>query len=60
MWFPYQIRVIVAFGILLSVVPIAGICTFGNWRQAKQYTLIWLKVVGGMALAGCFIALLFL
>lgn len=45
---------------LLAVVPLAGACTFGNWRQAKAYTLIWSKVVGGMILVACVIALLFL
>lgn len=48
-------------GILLSVVPITGLLVFGgSWKHAWAYTKQWLYVVGGMALAGCLIALLFL
>jgi hypothetical protein len=57
---PYFLKVVLIFAALLAVVPLAGICTFGNWRQAKAYTLIWSKTVGGMVLIGCVIALLFL
>ena len=60
MWFPQWLRLPVALLMLFSVVPLSGICTFGNWRQAKAYTLVWSKVVGGMILVACVIALLFL
>jgi hypothetical protein len=60
MWFPEWLRFPVAIAMLASVVPIAGLITFGNWRQAKAYTLVWLKIVGGMIVVGCVIALLFL
>ena len=60
MWFPYPIRVVLIFGALFAVVPLAGVCTFGNWKQAKAYTLIWSKTVGGMILIAGVIALLFL
>lgn len=60
MWFPEWLRFPVAIAMLVSVVPIAGLVTFGNWRQAKAYTAIWLKITGGMVLIGCVIALLFL
>jgi hypothetical protein len=60
MWFPEWLRGPVSIAMLVSVVPVAGLVTFGNWKQAKAYTLIWSKVVGSMVLIGCVIALLFL
>ena len=60
MMFPEWLRFPVAIAMLFSVVPIAGMVTFGNWKQAKAYTLVWSKIVGGMILVGCVIALLFL
>jgi hypothetical protein len=59
-WCPEWLRFPMAALMLLAVVPLAGVCTFGNWKQAKAYTLIWSKVVGGMVLAASFIALLLL
>lgn len=59
MWFPYPVRMVVIFGIMFAVVPLAGICTFGNWEQAKAYTLVWSKTVGGMIAVALVIALLF-
>ena len=46
---------------MASIVPITGLCVFGgSWKHAWAYTKQWLYVVGGMALAGFLIALLFL
>jgi hypothetical protein len=56
---PYFLKVVLIFGALLAVIPLAGLATFGNWRQAWAYSKQWGIVVGSMiALAG-FIALLF-
>lgn len=60
MWFPYPIRMVVIFGILFSVVPLAGLCTFGNLRQTWAYTKTWFIVYFSMVGAGLVIALLFL
>jgi hypothetical protein len=60
LWFPYPIRMVVIFGILFAVVPLAGLCTFGNWRQALAYSAVWFKVIGGMVAVAAVIALLFL
>jgi threonine/homoserine/homoserine lactone efflux protein len=60
LWFPYPIRLVVVFGILFAVVPLAGVCTFGNWRQAWEYSRRWFRVYIGMVFIGCVIALLLL
>lgn len=61
MWFPEPLRFVVAISIMASIVPITGLCVFGgSWKHAWAYTKQWLYVVGGMALAGFLIALLFL
>lgn len=44
--------------IMLAIVPLAGLCMTGSWRQAWQYTRMWLTVVGSMALAGFVLFLL--
>lgn len=51
---------VVIFGILFSVVPLAGLMTFGNWRQAFEYSKIWFKIYFGMVAIGLLISLLFL
>ncbi len=60
MMFPEWLRFPVAIAMLVSVVPVAGLVTFGNWRQAKAYTAIWLKIMVGMIFVAFLIALLFL
>ena len=59
MWFPYPVRMVVIFAILFSVVPLAGLVTFGNWRQALAYSKIWFKIFAGMVIAALLISLLF-
>lgn len=60
MFFPMPLRMVVIFAIMWAVVPLAGLLTFGNWRQAWEYSKIWTKVVGSMVLIAFVIALLFL
>lgn len=58
---PYWLRVVVCFGLVTSTVPLFGLMVFGgDLRATWRYTKQWLYIVGGMALAGAVIALLFL
>ena len=46
--------------ILLAVVPISGLLTFGSWRQAIEYTKAWGRAIGWLLLAaGVFALILF-
>lgn len=58
MWFPYPIRLIVIYGIMLSVVPITGFLCFGNLKQAWQYTRDWAIAIGWIILAAGIVALI--
>jgi hypothetical protein len=60
MWFPEWLRGPVAIAMLVSVVPVAGLITFGNWRQAIALTKNWLLIHASMVVVACLIALLFL
>lgn len=59
LWFPEPVRLLVAFGILFSVVPTAGLLCFGNVRQAWAYTKDWLTVIGGMLAVAAVLSTLF-
>jgi hypothetical protein len=58
-WFPEPFGLVVAIGIMFSVVPITGLLCFGNVRQAWAYTKDWLRVVGGMVVVAAVLAWLF-
>ncbi len=58
---PEWLRVVLIFGFQLSIVPLFGLMVFGgDLRATWRYTKQWLYIVGGMALVGMLIALLFL
>lgn len=58
-WFPEPLGLVVAFGIMFSVVPITGLLCFGNAKQAWEYTRDWLRVIGGMIAVAAVLAVLF-
>jgi len=58
-WFPEPFGLVVAFGIMFSVVPITGLLCFGNAKQAWAYTKDWLRVVGGMIAVAAVLSALF-
>ncbi len=41
MWFPEWLRLPVAMLLLLAIMPLSGLLTFGNRRQAWAYTKEW-------------------
>lgn len=43
---PYIVKLVGAFAVLLSVIPVTGLLCFGNVKQAWAYTKDWLRVMG--------------
>lgn len=44
--------------IMLAVVPLAGLCVTGSWKQAWRYTLAWGRAVGILVLAALVVFLI--
>lgn len=42
---------------MLAIVPLAGFCVTGSWKQAWRYTRDWLRVMAILAAAAGVMAL---
>jgi len=45
---------------MFAIVPIAGFCVTGSWRQAWRYTRDWIRVIAILAAAAGAIAVVML
>lgn len=43
---------------MLAVVPLAGLCVTGSWKQAWRYTLAWGRAVGVLVLAAAVVSMI--
>lgn len=57
---PYWLKLVLIFGTMFAVVPLAGLFATGNWRQAWEYTRDWLRAIGFLVLAAAILGLLLL
>lgn len=56
----YWMKVALAFGVLLALVPLAGLLTLGSWRQAWRYTLAWARSILVIVAFACVLAIILL